>query len=235
MSFTACHPKGSRQHLVAALEALALENANVRDLQRHDAIERIDELAVAFNGQCRGAKDAPSIKDVRDRLLHVASAMDGAARALKALDDASVDWLLGRVDEFLGLTFAASAPANPAEISAAFGLQRPTVDDEGSDDGASPRQLSRADMLSPAVSQLTAARIVSIAGEKLSVLRFAPPLSGPYRHAVQRRQPCPVAFRHRQCLLGCWGPPSRGWVDHPASPSGSFLGGGLDASAPRPK
>jgi hypothetical protein len=57
--------------------------------------DRIDELAIAFNGQLRIAAEAPSIKDVRDALQRVESTFRNAAAALASLDDMSVDWLLG--------------------------------------------------------------------------------------------------------------------------------------------
>lgn len=149
----ACAPKGSEDDLAAALTALGLGGED-RSVIKRNAAEEIRVLATAFNGQLALVDRAPTTKDIRERLQAVVKAMDGAIEAFERLDDASIDWLFGRVDVF-GLSLAGKVHAGAGQVAAAFGHSvGGSADESGSG-------WKRRDALEPVLDRLTQIKTIA--------------------------------------------------------------------------
>lgn len=152
VALTRCLPKGQASHLDEAISTLGLDDPSSGNA-RGEAAERIEELAIAFNGQRALANDAPTIKDVRARLERVKKTMDAAIKALSALDDVSIDWLLGAAN--LPPLFFSLRPM----WSAARALPAVFSDDVGA-------SLSRRDCLAASIERLRALQDMAVGALK---------------------------------------------------------------------
>jgi hypothetical protein len=150
----ACRPRGAREHLTDALCVLGF--GIIDDDRKREVEARIVELAISFNAQC-ALCDGPKIRDVRERLYEIEKAMSAAVVAFSALDDMSIDWLIGAPS--LPPIFSFRPPWSAGrELPPAFTNDFVVSDNNGDD---ASRCLTRSDFLSSSIERFEALRTMA--------------------------------------------------------------------------